>query len=67
MKIIVNFLNNQIDFDNNIFSIEVENKIYLFRIIQEFIKINNGEMSDVISVFDNKYNEINIFIYFTIH
>lgn len=60
MKIVVNFLNNQIDFDNNIFSIEVENKIYLFRIIQEFIKINNGEMSDVISVFDNKYNEINI-------
>ena len=60
MKIVVNFLNNQIDFDNNIFSIEVENKIYLFRIIQEFNKINNGELSDVISVFDNKYNEINI-------
>ena len=60
MKIVVNFLNNQIDFDNNIFSIEVENKVYLFRIIQEFNKINNGELSDVISVFDNKYNEINI-------
>lgn len=60
MKIVVNFLNNQIDFDNNIFSIEVENKVYLFRIIQEFNKINNGEISDVISVFDNKYNEINI-------
>ena len=60
MKIVVNFLNNQIDFDDNIFSIEVENKVYLFRIIQEFNKINNGEISDVISVFDNKYNEINI-------
>ena len=60
MKIVVNFLNNQIDFDDNIFSIEVENKVYLFRIIQEFNKITNGEMSDVISVFDNKYNEINI-------
>ena len=60
MKIVFNFLDNQIDFENNIFSIEVENKNYLFRIIEEFNKINNGDISESISVYDKKYNEINI-------
>ena len=60
MKIVINFLDNQIDFENNIFSIEIENKSYLFRIIEEFNKINNGNISESINVFDKKYNEINL-------
>lgn len=60
MKMKINFLDNEIKFiDGYINNIEVENKKYFFRIINNLLLIND-EYNDEILFFDDNYKEINL-------
>ena len=59
MKMKINFLDNEIKFiDGYINNIEVENKKYFFRIINNLLLIND-EYNDEILFFDENFEEIN--------
>lgn len=60
MKINIDYLENDIEFiDGYVNVIEIENKKYFYRIINDFYKINEDGISDNIKLFNN-INEINI-------
>lgn len=60
MKMKINFLDNEIKFiDGYINNIEVENKKYFFRIINNLF-LTNVEYNDEILFFDDNYKEINL-------
>lgn len=61
MKIAVNFIDNEIAVqNNNVFNIEVENKAYFYRLINEFNLISKGVISDNIFFLDEDDNELNL-------
>lgn len=61
MKIVVNFIDNEIEVENNnVFNIEVENKVYFYRLINEFNLISKGVISDNIFFLDEDSNELNL-------
>lgn len=61
MKIVVNFIDNEIEVENNNgFNIEVENKVYFYRLINEFNLISKGVISDNIFFLDEDSNELNL-------
>lgn len=61
MKIVTNFIDNEIAVENNnVFNIEVENKVYFYRLINEFNLISKGVMSDNIFFLDEDDNELNL-------
>lgn len=61
MKIVVNFIDNEIAVENNnVFNIEVENKAYFYRLINEFNLISKGVISDNIFFLDEDDNELNL-------
>lgn len=61
MKININYLeNNIILLDNYIFAIEIENKNYFYRIINELNMISNGNEVGDINFFDEDGKEINL-------
>ena len=61
MKINFEYLDNQIKIvDGFINCIEVENKKYFFRIVNDLNKICNGDLSDEIICFDDNLKEINL-------
>lgn len=61
MKIVVNFIDNEISVENNnVFNIEVENKVYFYRLINEFNLISKGVISDNIFFLDEDSNELNL-------
>lgn len=61
MKITIDFLDNEIELRNNtIFNIEIENKVYFYRIINELNLISKGVLSNSITFFDENNKEINL-------
>lgn len=61
MKITIDFLDNEIELQNNtIFNIEIENKVYFYRIINELNLISKGVLSNSITFFDENNKEINL-------
>lgn len=69
MKINIDYLDNQIILnDNSVNSVEVENKKYFYRIVNDLYDIYTGNISEFISFFSSEdkeltaYNKIKIFI-----
>lgn len=61
MKIRIDFLDSLIDFSiSNIYSFEIENKKYLYRISSLFYLLNNGNVLDEVTCFDENNNEVTI-------
>jgi len=61
MKINFEYLDNNITISNeNIFALEIENKSYFFRIINDLNAVSQGKMIDNISFYNSDNKEINI-------
>ena len=61
MKIKIDFIDSIIDFDNsNIYSFEVHNKKYLYRISSLLYRISNGDLPEDVECFDKDNNELKI-------
>lgn len=61
MKIRINFIDSVIDFENgNIYSFEIHNKKYLYRISSLFHSISCGEFSDEFECYDENNNEVKL-------
>ena len=59
MKLIVDFIDNEIILQNNtIFNIEIENKVYFYRLINELNLLSKSIPSDNIIFLDEGNNEI---------
>lgn len=61
MKIKIDFIDSVIDFDiSNIYSFEIHNKKYLYRISSLFYSICNGDLSEELDCFDNDNNKVKL-------
>lgn len=61
MKLNVKYIDNDILIDNeNIYSIEIENKKNFYRLVNDFISISLGNNVDDINFCDEGYQEINL-------
>lgn len=61
MKIKIDFIDSIIDFDNsNVYSFEIHNKKYLYRISSLFYSISNGDLPEEVQCFDEDNNELKI-------
>lgn len=61
MKIKIDFIDSVIDFDvSNIYSFEIHNKKYLYRISSLFYSICNGDLAEELDCFDNDNNEVKL-------
>lgn len=61
MKINIDFIDSIIDFDNsNVYSFEIHNKKYLYRISSLFYGISNGDLPEEIECFDKENNELKL-------
>lgn len=61
MKININFIDSIIDFNiSNIYSFEIHNKKYLYRISSLFYSLNNGELMEEVECFDKDNNEVKL-------
>lgn len=59
MKIKIDFINSIIDFSiSNVYSFEIHNKKYLYRISSLFYSLYNGALPEEIECFDKDNNEI---------
>lgn len=60
MKLIVNYFDNAINFNNNIItSLEVENKNYFYRIVHNLYQMCNNEIVEEFYLTDENNNEVN--------
>ena len=61
MKIKIDFIDSTIDFDNsNVYSFEIHNKKYLYRISSLFYGISNSDLPEEIQCFDKDNSELKI-------
>ncbi len=61
MKLNVSYLDHSIELVNGfINAIEIENRRYFYRIISDFIKIENGEELEEINCYDSNFEEISL-------
>lgn len=60
MNIKIEYLDNILKICDNIQSLEIENKKYFFRTVNNFIEMSNGSLLEEVYCFDNEKNEINI-------
>lgn len=61
MKIKIDYIDSIIDFNvSNIYSFEIANKKYLYRISKLFYSTYNGNISDELECFSNENSEINL-------
>ena len=61
MKIKIEYFDNQIDINNEfINSIEIENKKYFYRFVNDLYYLENGKFPDSIVCFDNNGKEIDL-------
>lgn len=61
MKININFIDSIIDFNiSNIYSFEIHNKKYLYRISSLFYSLSNGELMEEVECFDKDNNEVKL-------
>lgn len=61
MKLIINYFENEISFEENIINvIEVENQKYFYRIVNDLNECSNGVINDNINFFDANFNNIDL-------
>ena len=61
MKINIDYIENEIILlDNKIFTLEIENKSYFYRLINDFNLVSKNVLSDNIKFFDDKNSEIDL-------
>ncbi len=61
MKINIDYLDNEISFnEKNVYSLEIRNKKYLYRISSLFYALSNGQLSENLICMDDQNNEINL-------
>ena len=61
MNIKVDYFDNEIKLSNDlVYSIEIENKKYFYRFVQDLYKIMNENYSDTIGFYDDSYTEISM-------
>lgn len=61
MNLNVSYFDNKIEFNNDLVNvIEIENKKYFYRFINDFYDIENSGFSDNLSFFDNNSTEKNV-------
>lgn len=61
MKIKIDYIESIIDFDvSNVYSFEIHNRKYLYRLSSLFYSVFNGDISDEIEAFDTNNNEIKL-------
>lgn len=61
MRIKIDFIDSTIDFDiSNVYSFEIHNKKYLYRISSLFYLISNDDMPEEVECFDKDNNELKI-------
>ncbi len=61
MKLIINYFENEISFEENIINvIEVENQKYFYRIVNDLNECSNGIVNDNINFFDADFNNIDL-------
>lgn len=62
MKLKIKYIDQEIDFNDNstILTIEIENKNYFYRFVNDLFSISLGEVNENIYCFDDKNNEINL-------
>lgn len=67
MKLIIKYLDNDIEInENEICTLEIENKNYFYRLVKDLYNICEGNVVDDIYLFDDKNNEIGYFNMFKI-
>lgn len=60
MKLCIKYIDNNIEINNNeIQAIEIENKRYFYRVVDDLYSINNGNVVDDIILLDENNKEIN--------
>lgn len=60
MKLCIKYIDNNIEINNNeIQAIEIENKRYFYRVVDDLYTINNGNVVDDIILLDENNKEIN--------
>lgn len=60
MKLIINYLENNLEItDSEMYVLEIENKSYFYRLVNDLHNICDGNIVDNISLFDSDNNEIN--------
>ncbi len=68
MKFRFSYLDNLIEIKENVFSLEIENKRYFFRIINDLINTNNSQITEDLYIYEkdeiNVSNKLNIVIDF---
>lgn len=61
MKLRIDYIDNEINISNGIVtSLEIENKTYFYRVVNDFNSLSLGELNDSIYIYDNNNNEINL-------
>ncbi|MCI9434797.1 MAG: type II-A CRISPR-associated protein Csn2 [Bacilli bacterium] len=61
MKLNIKYIDNNILIDNeNIYSIEIENKKSFYRLANDFVSISLGNSVDDINLYDDNFEEVNI-------
>ena len=61
MNIKVDYFDNEIKLSNDlVYSIEIENKKYFYRFVQDLYKMINENYSDTIGFYDDNYTEISM-------
>lgn len=61
MKLNIKYIDNNILIDNeNIYSIEIENKKSFYRLVNDFVSISFGNSVDDINLYDDNFEEVNI-------
>lgn len=67
MKLRFNYIDNEIKVDNDYINvIEIENKSYFFRTVNNLLMTTNSNMVEELTFFDENYKELNMFNKFNI-
>ena len=60
MKLCIKYIDNNLELNNNqIQTIEIENKRYFYRIVNDLYTISKGNIVDDITLFDDNNQEVN--------
>lgn len=61
MKLVINYIDNEIDISNDIIpSLEIENKNYFYRVVNDLNLLSIGDLVENINFYDNNNQEINL-------
>ena len=61
MKLSIKYIDNNIDFDNSYINcLEIENKNYFYKIVNDINSISNGNILEDVIFSDDEYKELNL-------